>query len=199
MKNVLIIGATGSLGRTLTNQLLNHDDYQLTLFARHASQLDVQGSNVKVIDGDVLNQADLVPALAGQDFVFAALSGALPQMATAIVQGMDATHVQRLAFIASMGIYDEIPAAVGAEGNLSVKPMMQKYRDAADIVTASDVNGTVIRPGWFDNGSDDYEITGRNEPFGGHDVARAAIGHFVTRLIDDPKLYSNTSVGINRP
>ena len=61
------------------------------------------------------------------------------------------------------------------------------------------MNYTVIRPGWFDQGSHDYEVTGRNDPFGGHDVSRWAIADLVRRVLEDEQLYARTSVGINRP
>ncbi|MEJ6400834.1 NAD(P)H-binding protein [Nicoliella lavandulae] len=199
MKKVLIIGASGSLGQALTKQLLNNDDYQLTLFSRSATQLNIDASNVKLVDGNASNPNDLDSVLQGQDAVFVALSGNLPKMATTITNAMNKEHVSRIIFISSMGIYNEIPESVGASGNLAHNPFLQQYRDAADIVEQSGLNYTIIRPGWFDNGSTNYEVTGRNEPFGGHDVSRAAIADLVTKLINDDHLYSKTSVGINRP
>lgn len=120
-------------------------------------------------------------------------------MARALVNTMDEAGVQRLLFISSMGIYDEIPASVGVEGNLSHNPMLLPYRQAADIIEASDLNYTVIRPGWFDNGpADDYQVTHKGEPFGGHDVARRSIADLVFCLAHDPHLGSRDSLGINR-
>lgn len=37
--------------------------------------------------------------------------------------------------------------------------MLRTYREAADVVEASDLNYTLIRPGWFTGGPVDYEIT----------------------------------------
>jgi uncharacterized protein YbjT (DUF2867 family) len=120
-------------------------------------------------------------------------------MAQALVDGMDEAGVQRLLFISSMGIYNEIPASVGASGNLDSNPMLSSYRRAADIIEASGLNYTVIRPGWFDSGNDtDYQITHKGEAFGGHDVSRVSIADLVLRLAHDPKLGSRDSLGINR-
>ncbi len=130
--------------------------------------------------------------------MFAALSGDLPSMAEALVAGMQQAGVDRLLFISSMGIYNEIPASVGAGGNLDHNPVLAPYRRAADIIEASPLNYTIIRPGWFDNGSPDYEVTHKGEPFGGHDVARASIADLVMRLAHDPSLGSRDSLGINR-
>jgi uncharacterized protein YbjT (DUF2867 family) len=98
-----------------------------------------------------------------------------------------------------MGIYNEIPASVGASGNLASNPVLQNYRDAAGVIEASDLNYTIIRPGWFDNGNDtSYEVTKKGEPFGGHDVSRKSIADLVVRLAHDEKLGSRDSLGINR-
>lgn len=200
MKNVLIIGATGTLGSAARQAILAGTDDQLTLFARSANRLQINDdSREKVISGNVMNDADLDKAMAGQDAVFAALSGNLGAYAKQIVAAMDRNHVSRLVFITSMGIYDEIPASVGASGNLSSNPVLQTYRDAADEIEASDLNYTIVRPGWFTGGPVNYEVTRKGEPFGGHDVSVSSIADIVMKLVNDDTLYSKDSIGVNTP
>ncbi len=146
-----------------------------------------------------MNDADLDKALKGQDAVFVALSGNLGAFAKKIVAAMDRNNVSRLVFISSMGIYNEIPASVGASGNLNSNPILRTYREAADVIEASDLDYTVVRPGWFMGGPVDYEITHKGEPFGGHDVSVASIADYVTKLVDDDQLDVHDSVGINKP
>lgn len=199
MTNILIIGATGSIGQVTREYLLQNPDDQLTLMARHTSRLQpINPARERVIEGSVTDQASLQHALVGQDVVFAALSGDLPQMAKALVAGLKAAGVDRLLFISSMGIYNEIPANIGSSGNLNQNPVLAPYRQAADIIEASNLNYTVIRPGWFDNGSTDYQVTHKGEPFGGHDVARASIADLVMRLAHDANFGRRDSLGINR-
>lgn len=198
-KKVLIIGATGSLGRTLRTYLLEHTDYPLTLFSRSAQRInDLNTAREQIVTGDVLETEELTKLIEGHDAVFAALTGNLGDMARSIVTAMEQTDTSRLIFISSMGIYNEIPAYIGSS-NLSENSMLKTYREAADIVEASNLNYTVIRPGWFDHGSDDYEVTVKGEPFGGHDVSRNSIVDLVYRLIADDTLYSRNSIGIHRP
>ncbi|ARW12807.1 NAD(P)H-binding protein [Lactiplantibacillus plantarum] len=196
MKKVLIIGATGTIGGAVRETLLNETDDQLTLFARSANRLKAS-SRETVIAGDVTKDSDLDQAIAGQDVVFVALSGSLGRFAKKIVAAMDRNKVSRLLFITSMGIYDEIPASVCASGNLSSNPMLRTYREAADVIEASDLNYTLIRPGWFTGGPVDYEITKKGEPFGGHDVSINSIADFVKNAIVDNDYYAHDSVGLN--
>jgi len=199
MTYVLIIGATGSVGQVIRQYFLDHTDDHLTLMARNTGRLGQLSQRERAVAGSVTDAAALATALQGQNVVFAALSGQLAGMAQSLVTAMDVAGVKRLLFIASMGIYNEIPASVGAGGNLAGNPMLQGYRDAADIVEASDLNYTVIRPGWFDNGNDTgYQVTKKGEPFGGHDVSRKSIADLVMRLAHDDTLGSRDSLGINR-
>lgn len=199
MANVLIIGATGSVGSATRQYFLEDTTDQLTLMARNTRRLgQLDTDRERAIAGSVTDQATLKEALSGQDVVFAALSGNLAGMAKSLITAMDQSDVKRLLFIASMGIYNEIPASVGG-GNLDENPVLQGYRDAADVVESSDLNYTVIRPGWFDNGNDtDYEVTKKGEHFGGHDVSRKSIADLVVRLAHDEQLGSRDSLGINR-
>lgn len=200
MKNVLIIGATGTLGQAATQAILENTNDYLTLFSRSADRINIaDSSREKAIAGDVTSQADLDKALENQDAVFVALSGNLGRFAKSIVEAMDRNKVKRLVFITSMGIYNEIPASVGASGNLKNNPVLQTYRDAADVIENSDLDYTIVRPGWFTSGPVDYEVTRKGEPFGGHDVSVASIADLVQKLVDDNNLYARDSIGINTP
>lgn len=157
------------------------------------------GVNEIAIAGSVTNPIDLASVLTGQDIVFAALSGNLTKMAEDLTAAMEETKIKRLIFISSMGIYNEIPSSVGTSGNLKNNPMLNDYRNAADIVEQSSLNYTIIRPGWFDNGTDNYKITHKGEPFRGNAVSHGAISKLVHQIIEKPQLYINESIGISRP
>ncbi len=201
LTKIVIIGATGSVGRAARQRFLEKTNDELTLFSRLPERLKPIDSMREVaVSGDVMNAADLDKVISVQDVVFASLTGNLGKMAKAIVESMKRVGVNRLIFITSMGIYNEIPASVGSSGNLRSNPVLQTYRDAADVIEASNLDYTIIRPGWFDSNNDtDYEITVKGEPFGGHDVSRKSIADLVVRLAADPTLYVRESVGINRP
>lgn len=200
MTNILIIGASGTVGGITRRYLLDNTDDQLTLMARNTKRLgNLNVERERAISGSVNDSEALKSALEGQDVVFAALSGDLKNMAQSLVVAMDKADVKRLLFITSMGIYNEIPASVEPSGNLASNPVLQTYRDAADVIEASDLNYTIIRPGWFDNGNDtDYQLTHKGAPFGGHDVSVMSIADLVMKLAHDQNLGSRDSLGINR-
>lgn len=95
-----------------------------------------------------------------------------------------------------MGIYNE----VNSDGNSdNVESVLIPYRKAADIVEESDLDSTVIRPSWYDNNSDlNYQITFKGETFVGRNVSRRSVADLSTRIINEPTLYVNESLGISR-
>lgn len=197
MKNVLIIGATGTLGSAVRQKLLKESNHHLTLFARSADQLDPNPQE-QIIAGNVMNDADH-SAVKNQDAIFVALSGPLGVYAEKIIAAMKRQKVARLIFITSMGIYNEIPNSIGVGGNLEYNPVLRPYRDAADKIEATDLDYTIIRPGKFMRGPVDYEITHKGEPFGGKYVTISSIADLVLKLIANEHLYCQESVGINTP
>lgn len=197
---VLIIGATGSIGRVVSTELLKKTDAELVLAARHISPTMISdASRETAINLDVTNDQELVTALDGIDFVFAALSGRMNTFAKHLVKVMDQVGVKRLAFITTMGIYQEIPSWLGESPNPYHNLILRPYRKAADTIENSDLDYTIIRPGWLDNGPADYELTKKGEPFGGHDVSRYAIADLVIKMVKNPEFGNRESFGINRP
>ena len=195
-KRVLIIGATGSIGSKVRKTLLQTTNYKLTLFSSSAGSLPVTPNREIGVSGNVMNKNDLMRVIPNQEAVFAALSGDLGRMARSIVDTMRSCGVRRIIFISSMGIYNEIPRSIGG-GNLNENSMLRPYREAADVIESSGLDYTIIRPGWFDEGSDNYEITRKGEQFKGHDVSRQAIANLVVKCINGFGIYE--SLGINRP
>lgn len=200
MTKVMIIGATGSIARVVAPELLKNIDADLVLASRRGSKRVVTDTNRETaIKLDVNDEAATAEALAGVDFVFASLSGSMDTMAKHLIAAMDQAGVKRLAFITTMGIYQEIPAWLGESPEPYSNAILGTYRRAADAIEASDLDYTILRPGWLDNGSANYELTKKGEPFGGHDVSRYAIADVITKIVNDPQFGNHESFGINRP
>jgi uncharacterized protein YbjT (DUF2867 family) len=194
MTNVLILGANGSLARVAIDMFLKETDAQLTFYMRNSRRLsNIDSNRVRVIEGDVMELEKLKEAMTGQDVVYANLAGNLELMAKTIGEAMDATGLKRLIWISSMGIYDE----VSGERHGSI---LNPYRKSATVIEASDLDYTILRPGWFTNKDEiDYETTQKGEPFKGHDVSRKSIADLILKLAVTPGLEVRRSLGVNKP
>ncbi len=135
------------MGAAVRKTLLGETDDFLTLFSRNAERLNINPDRERIISGSLTNSLALDKAMKGQEVVFAALSGNLAEFARDIVVAMKRNDVQRRIFITSMGIYEEVLLSMG-ETLEKVSPVLCSYREAADVIEASDLNYTIIRSGW---------------------------------------------------
>jgi uncharacterized protein YbjT (DUF2867 family) len=190
MKNVIILGAGGNIAGHVIDILAEKKDINLKLFVRSARRLKGNdASKGKVIEGDVLNFQQLKAAIAGQDVVYVNLAGDLGAMAQNIVKAMDETSVKRLIFISSIGIYDT-----------PLRAILRPYRAAADVIEASDLDYTILRPTWFTNANEvDYELTRKGEPEKGSVISQKSLATFITEIIGRPERYVRENLGINKP
>ncbi|HXZ15503.1 MAG TPA: NAD(P)H-binding protein [Roseiarcus sp.] len=194
MTKVLILGANGQLARNTTRVFLEKTKVDLTLYLRRASRLrNPDPSRVTVVEGDVLDASALHAAMRGQDVVYANLAGDMARQARAIIDAMHAVGLKRLIFISSMGIYGEVPGE-------TYRSVLNPYRDSAAEIEKSDLNYTILRPGWFvQDGKDNVRITQKGEPFIGHDVSLDGLSGLITDLAVDPGLYVRCSIGVSSP
>ena len=193
MSKVLILGANGQLARHVTPSLLAQPGLALTLYLRRAKRLkNPDPARVEIIEGDVLDLSALTSAMHGQDVVYANLAGDLARQAQTIVAAMHAAGVKRLIFIASMGIYDEVPGE-------PYHRILDPYRDAAAAIEASDLHYTILRPGWFSRDREvNYQLTQKGEPFVGHAVSLDSLADLIVKLVQDPALEVRHSLGVSR-
>ena len=190
MKNVIILGASGTIAGHVIDILVKKDDIHLTLFLRNKRRLknhDV--SKCRIVEGDVLDYDQLKESVAGQDIVYANLSGDLEAMAKNIVKAMGEKGVKRLIFISSIGIYD-----------VPLRPVLKAYRKAADVIEASGLEYTILRPTWFTDVDEvDYETTRKGEPEKGSVISRKSLATFIASIIQSPEEYCRESLGVNKP
>ena len=193
MTRVLILGAHGQLARHTTPVFLRSTDAKLTLYLRRASRLsNPDPKRVTIVEGDVLDRAALEAAMKGQDVVYANLSGAMKEQAECVVAAMHAAQVKRLIFISSMGIYGEVRGE-------AYRSVLDPYRDSAAVIEASDLDYTILRPGWFTHDDVvDYRLTQKGEPFRGHEVSLGSLSDLIVKLALDPAMEVRHSVGVSR-
>ncbi|UVC18238.1 NAD(P)H-binding protein [Mesorhizobium onobrychidis] len=199
MTKVLILGANGQLARNTTKVFLvdavflEDADFTLTLYLRRAGRLtNPDPRRVAIVEGDVLDAGTLRAAMQGQDVVYANLAGDMARQATAIIDAMHATGVKRLIFISSMGIYGEVPGE-------RYRSILDPYRDSAALIEQSDLDFTILRPGWFTRDEEvSYHITQKGEAFEGHDVSLNSLSDLIVKLAKSPALHARCSLGIGQ-
>ncbi|MFC2563036.1 MAG: NAD(P)H-binding protein [Kingella oralis] len=185
MKNILIIGANGSLARAVIATAERNPALRLTLFARRTPR-HVGGQ--RVIIGDALNPADLQNAMQGQDIVYVNLAGDLAAMGANIVAAMQAAGVRRVIAVSSIGIY-ETP----------LREILRPYRALADLIEKSGLDYTILRPDWFTDADEiDYQLTPKGQPETGSAVSRKSIADFVCKIFAQPELWVGGNVNISK-
>ncbi|MGP1516700.1 MAG: NAD(P)H-binding protein [Ottowia sp.] len=186
MKNILIIGANGSLARAVIATAERHPDFNLTLFARSTPR---HTGKHRVIIGDALNPADLQNAMQGQDIVYINLADDLAAMGVNIITAMQAAGVRRVISVSSIGIY-ETP----------LREVLRPYRARADAIEQSGLDYTILRPDWFTDADEvDYQITPKGQPETGSAVSRKSIANFVCKLFANPGLHIGMDLNISKP
>lgn len=202
MKKVLVLGAGGQIAHWVIEMLRDEGGVLLTLFLRHPRKLRGRApTNAKVVQGDVLYEEQLNRAMAGQDLVYANLSGDdIDLQAKVIVDAMNTAGVKRLIFVASLGIYDEVPGKFGVWNRRQIGAYLPPFRRAADIIEATGMNYTILRPAWLTDANEvDYETTARKEPFKGTEVSRKSVAALIVKIITSPELFSKSNLGVNKP
>lgn len=201
MTNVLILGAGGQIAHWVIRMLADDSTVRLTLFLRDAKKLRGGApANSRTVEGDVLDRKALDAAMAGHDLVYVNLAGDLDAQMQNIIASTQAADVRRIVFVASLGIYDEVPGRFGEWNRREIGRFLGPYRRAADLLEASGLDYTILRPAWLtDRDEVSYETTGRNEPFKGTEVSRKSVADLIVKIIQSPRLHLRENLGVNKP
>lgn len=81
-----------------------------------------------------------------------------------------------------------------------MKPVLQPYRKAADVIEASGPEYTILRPTWF-TGTDevDYETTRKGEPEKGSVISQKSLATLITKIIETPEKYIRENLDVHKP
>lgn len=99
----------------------------------------------------------------------------------------------------AVGIYNEIPAEIDGEDNLDNEPAQIPNREAVDIIEASNLNYTILRPGYLQEGAkEDYVLTLKGEPAKGYITTIPSLVEFAVSIIQDEKMFVKENVSITK-
>jgi uncharacterized protein YbjT (DUF2867 family) len=86
-------------------------------------------------------------------------------------------------------------AKFGEWNRREIGPYLPPFRRAADVIEASGLDYTILRPAWLtDEDEVDYETTERNEPFRGTEVSRKSVAALIMKIIDSPELSPHVEI-----
>ncbi|WNJ17693.1 NAD(P)-binding oxidoreductase [Pontibacter sp. G13] len=196
--NVIVFGATGSIGIPVVEQALQQG-HTVTAFSRHADQLEISASpNLRKVSGDVRDLATVKQAIKGQAVVIVVLGSGKSRKSTirsegtrTIIEAMKATGVERLICQTTLGNGD-------SRSNLNFfwKHIMfgwflkQVYLDhelQESYVRESGLDWTIVRPGAFTDGA----LTGAYQHGFGPEaqslklkISRADVADFILKQIE---------------
>ena len=196
--NILLLGATGTFGKSFAKKLLSDTDYNLTLVSRNAKDMYKDSERQKVINADITDIEELKKVIKNQDIVYCAISGEqLPIVAENIVKCI--SDNQRLIFMGAVGIYNEIPDELDGKDNVDNNIDQVPNRDAVDVIEKSNVRYTILRPGYLRDGLEgDYIITKKGELAKGYITTIQSVEKVVLEIMKNNDLYLKESISITK-
>lgn len=173
---VLVVGASGRIGRSVTESLLEAG-HEVTAFARRPEALGLGANGLRHFAGDAFSQADVAQAVEGQEAVVVTLGSGTKRHGTVRSQGtlnvihaMQAQGVRRLVVQSTLGAHE-------SRDNLNfwwrrvmfgllLKQVHADHELQESFVRASGLDWTIVRPSAFVDGP----ATGRFEAGFGPEV-----------------------------
>ena len=209
MTTVLVIGASRGIGLATVRALLAAG-HSVRALARGASRIPIEDQRLEKLDGDALDRATIDRVLAGTDAVIQSLGVAftfdallkgttLFSKATRIlVDAMRANGVRRLVVVTGLGAGDSRGHG-GFLYDAVLFPLLLKcvYDDkdvAEQIVRASSLDWTIVRPGLLTNGpaTGTYQVLVEPTSWRAGTISRADVAGFLAKQVSDRTYFGKT-------
>lgn len=203
MTNLLILGANGQIARLVAQRLLKeNEDINLTLYLRNSSRVSdlAKDPRVRVVDGDIHDEATLEKAMQGQDIVFVSPvdHDVTNRQTRVVISAMNKAGLSRVVSANIGGIYDEVDGEFGRWNKETVtQAAIDNCLGSAQLYEQSGLDYTILRIPWLNDRDEvDYVITHKGEKYIGVSGSRKSIADVVIRIVDDPSFLVKDSVGI---
>lgn len=187
--NVVVFGAAGKTGRAVVEQAVAAG-HQVTAFVRKADEYD--GTNVRIIEGDATNRADVEAAVRGQDAVLDTIGGKTPYKATTlessaagtIIAAMQRNGVRRLIATSMLGVGESEANTTVYERLLESTFLRGTDKDKAameSVVESSDLDWIILRPAILNDDPAEGNVQVFSTDLGekAHKITRADLASFM--------------------
>lgn len=193
--NILILGGTGRVGSQIIRYVL-HDGHQVTLLVRTPEKVQQNHENVTIIQGNVLNQDDIVRAMHGMDVVISALNTdgttTLSESMPFIIEAMENEGIQRLITVGTAGILQSrvTPDVLRYQSSESKRKSVraaQEHHKVYDILKQSKLDWTIVCPTYLPDGEavGGYRTERNFLPEGGSKISVGDTAEFAYSQIKD--------------
>lgn len=204
--NILILGATGRVGRQLMTYAL-HDRHQVTVLVRSPEKIQINNKNLTIIQGNVLNKDDNVRAMRGIDVVISALNTdgttTLSDSMPLIIEAMENEGIKRIITIGTAGILQSrtMPNSLryqsGQSRQRSTRAAKEHHKVYA-MLKQSTLEWTIVCPTYLPDGErvGKYRIDRNFLPKGGAEISVPDTAEFTFKQIKAIE-YIKSRVGIS--
>ena len=203
--NFLILAANGQIARIVENRILSENNYQdinLTLGLRNPNCLGSLESKAQIMEVDLNNNHTVNKAMYKQDKVFVVVvDHTMDNVITKnVIEAMKDNQVSRVIFANILGRYNEVDGEFGRWNHQFVMPGLQAAISSDKLLARSGLHYTTLRLPWLNDRNEiKYSITTHNEPYIGVSGSRKSIADVILKIVRNPELYDNDSIGIADP
>jgi uncharacterized protein len=203
--NILILGATGRVGSQIVTYAL-HDRHHVTVLVRTPEKIQIHSENLTIIQGNVLNKADIVRAMHGIDVVISALNtdgtNTLSESMPLIIKAMENEGIQRIITIGTAGILQSrtTPTVLRYQSTESKRKSTraaEEHHRVYDMLKQSALDWTIVCPTYLPIGErvGKYRIERDFLPEDGVEISVPDTAEFAFSLIKTSD-YIKSRVGI---
>ena len=195
---VIIFGATGTVGALAVRRMLA-DGHQVAAFARHPERLEINDPALRRVAGDAADEAAVAEAIAGHDAVVVTLGAGTSRKSVVrstgtmnVIRGMQAHGVSRLICQSTLGAHESWSNLnffwKRIMFGLLLRPAYADHQRQEEIVAASGLDWTLVRPSAFTDGpATNQYLHGFAPTIKGLalKISRADVAGFVLRQLTD--------------
>ncbi|MDF2947517.1 MAG: hypothetical protein K0S51_2196 [Bacillales bacterium] len=203
--NILILGATGRVGKQLLNYALQ-DKHNVTILVRNPEKIQIEDANLTVIKGNVLDSNIIGEVVKGQDVVISALNTdgvtTLSDSMPFIIREMVAEGVKRIITIGTGGILQSrvephLLRYQSSESKRKSTTAAEDHHKVFNILEQSDIDWTIVCPTYLPDGEHlgNYRVERNFLPDGGVEISVYDTAEFAYKQIES-RDYIKTRVGI---
>jgi putative NADH-flavin reductase len=194
---LIVLGATGGIGMEVVRQAIKRG-HSVTAVVRSPERLSAFAGVIRILQGDLLNAAELRQAIDGQDAVISAFGPRVPvarsdhdlleRFARRLTDAMQHTTVKRAVIVSTAFLFkDAVFPPAYLVGRLFFPSVVADASAMERIVMGSALDWTLVRPPQLTDKSRTgrYRVREGHLPAFGSKIARADVADFLIRCAED--------------